>query len=246
MRFVSTLLQAVLGFAIITLAWGIGGSLAQASRASPQFFPGPEAVANKVMELIAAESFQQHLWASLTVLLYGLVPALLLGVVIGAAAGSSSLARWLFGPLVVTIAAAPVVALLPMLVLWLGLTMMPKIVLVFLAALFTAANTVLVRWPKRRAQRGDPDGFDEPPAARERAPGRASAIFAGLRVGVLLGVSALVVAELIASNTGLGYFIAMSGAMFNTAEAMAAVLLIAVPTAAVGVFLQAIEEQLAA
>src|SRR5436190_1899533 len=220
MRFVSTLLQAVLGFAIVTLAWAIGGAMAQASRVSPQFLPGPEAVVSKVMELMEAESFQQHVWASLTVLLYGLVPALLLGIVIGAAAGSSPLARWLLGPLVVTIAAAPLVALLPMLVLWLGLTIVPKIVLVFLTALFSAANTVLVRWPKRRPQRPEPDGFHEPPAARERAPGRASAIFAGLRVGVLLGVSALVVVELIASNSGLGYFIAMSGQMFSTTEAM--------------------------
>jgi NitT/TauT family transport system permease protein len=211
MRFVSTLLQAVLGFAIVTLAWGIGASMAQASRASPQFLPGPEAVVSKLMELI------------------------------GAAAGASTPARWLLGPLVVTIAAAPLVALLPMLVLWLGLSIMPKIVLVFLVALFSAANTVLVRWPKR-----DPDRMDENTAAGEHAPGRASAIFAGLRVGVVLGVSALVVVELIASNTGVGYFVAMSGAMFNTAEAMAAVLLIVVPTVAVGVFLQAIEEQLAA
>jgi NitT/TauT family transport system permease protein len=248
MRFVSTLLQAIIGFAILTVAWGLGGSLAQASRASPQLFPGPAAVAEKVMELIATDSFQQHIWSSLTVLLYGLAPALVLALLIGIACGASGVARWLLGPLVITIAAAPVVALLPLLVVWLGLSMTPKIVLVFLAAMFPAANTILARWPKRRAAAADDmDPLDEarPMSPAYRAPSRVAAVAAGLRIGVLLGVTALVVTEITGSNSGLGYFVVMSGSLFNTAEAMAAALVILVPTMAIGVFLQAIEEQLA-
>jgi NitT/TauT family transport system permease protein len=78
-----------------------------------------------------------------------------------------------------------------------------------------------------------------------RPPSRVAAIAAGLRIGVLLGVTALVVTEITGSNAGLGYFVVMSGSLFNTAEAMAAALVILVPTMAIGVFLQAIEEQLA-
>jgi NitT/TauT family transport system permease protein len=248
MRFVSTLLQAIIGFAILTVAWGLGGSLAQASRASPQLFPGPAAVAEKVMELIATDSFQQHIWSSLTVLLYGLAPALVLALLIGIACGASGVARWLLGPLVITIAAAPVVALLPLLVVWFSLSMTPKIVLVFLVAMFPAANTILARWPKRRAAAADDmDPLDDtrPTSGMHRPPSRVAAIAAGLRIGVLLGVTALVVTEITGSNSGLGYFVVMSGSLFNTAEAMAAALVILVPTMAIGVFLQAIEEQLA-
>jgi ABC-type nitrate/sulfonate/bicarbonate transport system permease component len=77
------------------------------------------------------------------------------------------------------------------------------------------------------------------------APGRACAVIAGLRVGVVSGVAALVVAELVGgANVGLGYFVA-SSAMFNMTDAMAVALIILLPTIAVGAFLQAIEEQLA-
>jgi NitT/TauT family transport system permease protein len=248
MRFVGTLLQAIIGFAILTVAWGLGGSLAQASRASPQLFPGPAAVAEKVMELIATDTFQQHIWSSLTVLLYGLAPALVLALLIGTACGASGVARWLLGPLVITIAAAPVVALLPLLVVWFSLSMTPKIVLVFLVAMFPAANTILARWPKRRAAAADDmDPLDDTrlTSGMHRPPSRVAAIAAGLRIGVLLGVTALVVTEITGSNSGLGYFVVMSGSLFNTAEAMAAALVILVPTMAIGVFLQAIEEQLA-
>ena len=89
-------------------------------------------------------------------------------------------------------------------------------------------------------------GFEERAAARHGTTGRTVAIIAGLRLGLLFGVSALIVAELVASNSGLGYFVAMSTSMFNTADAMAALLVMIVPTMAMGVILQAIEEQLAA
>jgi ABC-type nitrate/sulfonate/bicarbonate transport system permease component len=245
MRFVNTLLQAALGTAILAGAWWASTSMLQAGQARPYMLPGPETVAAKVIELIQADAFQQHIWASLAILIYGLLPALFVGVAIGAGAGASSAGRWLFGPLVLTIGAAPLVALLPVLTLWLGQSAASKAWLVFLAAMFPAANAVMVRWPKHHGLRMETSGFEERAAARQGSAGRAAAIFAGLRIGVIFGVTALVVAELVASNSGLGYFVAMSTSMFNTADAMAALLVIIVPTMVVGVLLQAIEEQLA-
>ena len=126
-----------------------------------------------------------------------------------------------------------------MLILWFGLTIAPKIVLVFLVAAFSAADTTMTLWPKRYA--GPPLRHGE----ETSGPGAAHAVVAGLRLGVILGVGVLVVAELAASNTGLGYFVLMSGQMFNTTDALAAALVIILPTVGVGAFLQAIEEQLA-
>jgi len=177
--------------------------------------------------------------------LYGLLPALLIGITIGAAAGASSAGRWLFGPLVLTIAAAPLVALLPVLTLWLGQSFTSKIWFVLLVASFPTANAVMVRWPRHPGLRLENAGFEERATARKGTADRALAIIAGLRIGVIFGVTALIVAELIASNSGLGYFIAMSTSMFNTADAMAALLVVVVPTMVVGVVLQAIEAQLA-
>jgi ABC-type nitrate/sulfonate/bicarbonate transport system permease component len=236
MRFVGTLLQAIIGLVVIALAWWIAASMGPQS--GSQMLPGPEAVASKAIELLQLGAFQQHIWASLTVLLYGLAPALLAGMLLGAAAGASSGARWVFGPLILVIAAAPLVVLLPMLILWFGLTIAPKVILVFLVAAFSAANTTMTLWPKRTElplRRGE----------EASAPGAARAVMAGLRLGVILGVSVLMVAELAASNTGLGYFVLVSGQMFNTTDALAAALVIILPTVAVGAFLQAIEEQLA-
>jgi ABC-type nitrate/sulfonate/bicarbonate transport system permease component len=242
MRFVNTLLQAIFGAAILAGAWWGGTSVLLAGQARPYMLPGPEVVAAKVMEFMTADAFLEHVWASLTILIYGLLPALLIAVVLGAAAGASSAGRWLIGSLLLTIGAAPLVALLPVLILWLGQSAASKTWLVFLAALFPAANAVMIRWPKHGLKL-DNTGFQ--PTARHGGAGRTLAIVAGLRLGLIFGVTALVVAELVASNSGLGYFVTMSTSMFNTADAMAALLVMIVPTVAAGAILQAIEEQLA-
>ena len=243
MRFVNTLLQAILGTALLAGAWWASTTMLQAGQARPYMLPGPEAVAAKVLEFSQADAFLQHVWASLTILAYGLVPALFIGVIIGAIAGASAAGRWLFGPLVITIGAAPLVALLPVLNLWLGHSVAEKAWIVLLVAMFPAANAVMARWPKHHRLRMEESGFEERAAVRQGSAGRAAAIIAGLRIGVIFGVTALVVAELVAADSGLGYFITMSRQMFNTADAMAALLVIIVPTMTVGVFLQAIEEQ---
>src|SRR5262245_7964007 len=246
MRFIKTLLQAILGVAIIAGAWWAATTALTAGQARRYMLPGPEVVAAKVLEFITTDIFWQHIWASLTVLAYGLVPALLIGIILGAVAGASSAGRWLIGAVTLPTAAAPLVALLPILVLWLGQSFVSKVWLILLVAMFPTANAVMTRWPKSYRVRLENSGFEERAAAKQGSAGRTLAMVAGLRLGVLFGVSALIVAELVAAKDGLGYFIAMSTSMFNTADALAALLVMAVPTVAVGVFLQAIEEQLAA
>lgn len=240
MRFVETLLQAAIGFAIVAVAWWLA-----AWRVDTLLLPGPVAVTSKALELLSADAFREHMWASLTVLLFGLAPALALGLLIGALAGASTVMRWLLiGPVTLAVAAAPLVALVPLLTLSLGLGVTTKVVLVFLVAAFSTANTVMALWPRRAALKiVAPSGT---PKIVRPGPGPGQAIFAGLRIGVLLGVTALVVGELAASNTGLATFVANSAQSFNATDAFAAALLIIVPTVAVGVLLQGIEEQLSA
>jgi NitT/TauT family transport system permease protein len=241
MRFLATLLQAVIGLVVLGLLWwasvGIAGPPAN-------LFPGPGEVVNKALDLLAAEAFQQHAWASLDVVFYALLPALILGIVMGAAAGSSGAGRWLFGPISITIAAAPLAAVFPLLVMWFGATITPKLVFVFLVTVFAAANTIMVRWPRHHDIKLVAGEAAEPHSWGARTPGRMCAVIAGLRLGVVSGVAALVVSELVGSDLGLGYFV-VSGALFNTTDAMAAALVILIPTIAAGAFLQAIEEQLA-
>ena len=70
-------------------------------------------------------------------------------------------------------------------------------------------------------------------------------IIGSLRLGVMLGVTGLVLSEFLASTRGVGYFIMNTASMFDTTGTMAGIVLIVVPTVLVVALLQAIEEQVA-
>ena len=66
-----------------------------------------------------------------------------------------------------------------------------------------------------------------------------------MRIGTLLGVTALIASELIGSKSGVGFFIAGAAAQLDPTSMLAAFLLLVVPTIALLVTLQAIEAQIA-
>jgi ABC-type nitrate/sulfonate/bicarbonate transport system permease component len=225
--FVRTLFEAILGLAIIAVAWVIATAMVDDATKLPSL----AAVVQKAIELALSDDYLRHFGDSGTALLLGLLPALVAAVFLGMIAGMSRTTRWLFGPFAVTLGGAPLVALVPMFLTWWGLTIVAKAVTVFVMVAFPIMNMVMVQTGAKRSD-GNP--------ART-----AGAIIGGLRVGVLIGVTALIIAEFMASSHGVGFFIAQSAGMFDTTATMAGIVLVAVPTILVAAFLQAIEEQVA-
>jgi ABC-type nitrate/sulfonate/bicarbonate transport system permease component len=239
--FVRTLLQAIVGLAVIAVIWIIAALVVDSAVRLPTL----GAVLAKATELASSEDYLRHVEESGTALLTGLVPALVAGVLLGLFAGLSGAMRWLIGPLAVTLAAAPLVVLVPAFVLWWGLTITTKAIAVFVIAVFPIINTVMVGVGAKR-HRGNAGLDDDGRPVPASGGGTARAIFCGLRLGVLFGVTALILCEFMASTRGVGFFIMNSASLFDTTAMMAGVVLVVVPTVLVVALLQAIEEQLAA
>jgi len=235
--FIRTLLQAVVGLIVIAVIWFVAAIVVD----DPLRLPAPTIVFAKTVELATSGEYLRHATESLTVLLFGLLPALVAGIVIGFLARVEGM-RWVLGPLIVVLAATPVFALYPLLVIWGGLTFVPKAILVFVAAAFPIMNAIMMHSPPRPARDAAPpdDNFGEVQPRRA-----AIAMLSGLRLGVILGVAALILSEFMAASRGAAFLITNSSAMFDTPTMLAAVLLIAVPTILVVAILQAIEEQIA-
>jgi ABC-type nitrate/sulfonate/bicarbonate transport system permease component len=216
--FLRILFYTLLGLALIAFAW----QAAAIAIDSPTRLPAMTVVLNKAIALAQTTDYIRHATDSATALLYGLLPAVIGGILLGMMADASAGIRLLVGPLAVTLGAAPLVALLPMFVAWWGLTMTMKAGLVGVAAGFPVMNAVMV-------------------AAGEKS--RTVAILHGLRLGVVLGVSALTITEFVAGSRGVGYIIMSSASMFDTTSTLAGTMLVMVPTIAVAALLQAIEAQ---
>jgi ABC-type nitrate/sulfonate/bicarbonate transport system permease component len=216
--FFRILFYTLAGLALIALGWQVAALMID----SPVRLPAMIVVVNKAVALAQSADYIRHATDSGTALLYGLLPAVIGGILLGMMADASAGMRLLVGPLAITLGAAPLVALLPMFVAWWGLTITMKAGLVGVVAGFPVMNAVMV-------------------AAGEKS--RTVAILHGLRLGVVLGVSALIVAEFVAGSRGVGYVIMSSASMFDTTTTLAGIVLVTVPTIAVAALLQAIEAQ---
>lgn len=216
--FFRTLLSAMVGLVLVAVVWELAAWLID----SPTRLPAMTAVLSKASVLAPSSDYLRHATDSGTALLYGLLPALVIAVPLGLLANTSPGARWLIGSLAVALGGAPLAALLPTFVAWWGLTMIMKAVTVAVVAGFPVVNAVMLAAGARR---------------------RTAAVLGGLRLGVVLGVTALIVVEFAAASRGVGYFIMSSANMFDTTATMAGVVLVAVPTIVVATLLQAIEVQ---
>jgi NitT/TauT family transport system permease protein len=216
--FFRILSYTLVGLALIALCWEVAARLMD----NPTRLPAMIVVVNKAITLAQSADYIRHATDSGMALLYGLLPALIGAILLGMMADGSTGIRLLVGPLAVTLGAAPLVALLPMFVAWWGLTIAMKAGLVGVAAGFPVMNAVMV-------------------AAGEKS--RTVTILHGLRLGVVVGVSALTITEFVAGSRGVGYIIMSSASMFDTTTTLAGTVLVTVPTVAVAALLQAIEAQ---
>jgi ABC-type nitrate/sulfonate/bicarbonate transport system permease component len=222
MRALFVVLQAMLGLAVIALAWIVAAALLH----DPNKLPSLGVALNRALQLVESDDYRQHVSASISVLLLGLLPAIVVGIPLGVLAGVSVVSRWLIGPIVITLGAAPLIALTPMLLLWVGLGVQLTATVVAIATLFVVANAVMLSLGTRQGA-------------------LSLAIVRGLRCGVVFGATALVVCEMLTARTGVGTYIMNAGALFDLPSVAAGILLLFVPVIAVATILQATEEQLA-
>ncbi|MFD9943466.1 ABC transporter permease [Nonomuraea sp. NPDC059023] len=200
--------------------------------ASPSFVPPPSAIWTAFTGMLADGTLPEHAWFSTQNAVTGFLLAVVVGVPCGLALGSSRLVSDVAGPPFWTAYAMPRIAFQPLLVLWLGFGAAPKILIIFLMAVFPIAINTM------DGIRGvDPSLVR---AARVYGCGRIQVflrvqlwaalplILTGIRMGVARAMVGIVVGEFIGGSQGLGYLIFRRSADFDLASALALTLLLVV------------------
>jgi NitT/TauT family transport system permease protein len=160
--------------------------------------------------------------ATLAVLLLGLLISTAFGIVIGLAMGRYRNVRWVLEPYMNGLYAAPTVAFLPLLTLWLGLYLAPKIAIVVLIAIFPILKNTFAGVGTVSREYLEPA---ESMCASELQvfykviiPATLPFIMAGLRLAVGRGIVGVVVGEFFTAQTGLGGMVVWYASKFRTAE----------------------------
>jgi NitT/TauT family transport system permease protein len=188
---------------------------------NPVFGSYPSAIAAAFVELVRTGQLGAALYESLRPFVVGYGLAIIVGVPLGLVIGRFRVAEASLGIYVTAGYAMPLVALVPLLVLWLGLGFKVKAAIVFLMALFPICiNTWLgvTAVPKTLIEVGKSFvASDAVILRRIILPATLPYIMAGIRLAVGRAVVAMVIAEFFTSISGLGAIIINSANNFDTA-----------------------------
>jgi NitT/TauT family transport system permease protein len=202
--------RASFGFVLAAGTLGVWQLAALASK--PLFLPGPLLVWNALGDLTASGALLGGVTASYGRILAGWLIGSALGAPIGLLMARSAVVRFVCDPILQVFRFLPAVAILPLLVLWLGSGEVSKLVLIAYATCFVVALAALdgarrVDLEKIRAARSL--GASERQIFRlVILPASLPSIVTGMRLGMTGAFLAIVTAEMLAANEGLGFLIA--------------------------------------
>jgi NitT/TauT family transport system permease protein len=225
--------------------WQLAGS---AGWVNPLFLPAPTAIMHAIYRLALSGALWQHLSYSIMRIGTGWMLGTLAGVVVGFAIGLSGLARGVGLTFISALFPIPKIALLPLLILWLGIGEEPKIATIALGVFFSTAISVysgvdaVPRNLIRMAQ-----SFNVPFHRIVRQviwPGALPSILAGFRITASIALLLVVSAEMIGAEYGIGAFVLQAGNLMQTDQLLAGVVILSLFGLAVGRLINWLETRL--
>ncbi|EPT4465314.1 taurine ABC transporter permease TauC [Klebsiella aerogenes] len=245
--------QLTLSVATLAVLLAIWWAVTALQLISPLFLPSPWQVLQKLLTIAGPQGFMdatlwQHLAASLTRIAIALVLAAIVGVPVGIAMGLSPTVRGILDPLIELYRPVPPLAWLPLVIIWFGIGETPKILLIYLAIFAPVVMSTLAG--VKSAQQVRIRAAQSLGASRAQVlwlvilPGALPEILTGLRIGLGVGWSTLVAAELIAATRGLGFMVQSAGEFLATDVVLAGIAVIAIIAFVLELGLRALQRRL--
>ena len=196
------------------------------------FLAAPSQIAIAIYNLAVTGQLWHHVGVSAAEFALGYVIASILGIALGLAMASSATMKQALQPWVSGLYATPTIALAPLFILWFGIGIWSKVIVVITLVLFPVAiNTEagLRTTSERLIEMLRSFGATSRQIFfKVSLPSAVPFILAGLKLGIGRGLIGVVVAELFGSRAGLGRLISQSADAFNMPELFAGVLVLAI------------------
>lgn len=234
-----------LAFAVILLAWQ---GACSAGWVTALLLPSPIAIGRALYALAASGELWRNLEASGYRLVMGWSIGTVAGLAMGFLMGIWSLARAVGIPVVAALFPIPKIALLPLLILWLGIDEASKVATVALGVFFpTVISTysAVDNVPRNLIRMAQSFSLPTLDIVRKIiVPGALPGILAGFRISTSIALLLLVAAEMIGAQYGIGAFILSAGNLMQTDQLLAGVLLLSLLGLAISFLLGRLEKRL--
>ncbi|MBV9230442.1 MAG: ABC transporter permease [Chloroflexi bacterium] len=199
---------------------------------NPLFISSPVAVVQQISAWISDGTLWFHTAITLQETLLGLIFGIISGVLVGFFFGIQPVLAKILDPFIISIYSIPKVALAPLFILWFGIDIQMKVILAAVTVFFLVFLNTLAG-----VRNVDQDLIDAVllMGGKQRdimfkviVPSAIGHVLTGLRIAIPYALIGAVIAELIASNRGLGYLINSSASEFNTAGVFSALLVLTI------------------
>lgn len=201
--------NAALVIAVLIVAVAVWEILVATHAVSKYVLPSPWATVRSVwLGLFAGGTYRTDLWATMKEMLIGFGVGAGVGLVLGTALASSRWVERAILPYVIFMQTVPLVAVAPLLLIWFGFGITPKVVTVSLLVLFPVTVNTLAGLKATSPARIDllrSFGAGRWDLLRHvRLPAAAPYIFTGLDIGIVYSPVGAIVSEFLGANQGLG------------------------------------------
>ena len=237
--------RPMISLIVMLVAWEALGRFVLTNRL---FFVPASDVAAALFDLAANGTLLLHATASFKAILYGMVLAAVIGVSFGVLLGVSRIVSDYTEIYLNALYSTPLVAVAPLLILWLGIGIASKVAVVFLISVFPIV--ISTASGVRNVDRHLVDvarafgGTRWKIVRKVLMPAALPFVLTGIRLAIGRAIVGVVVGELFGANAGLGYLIYASGQTFDVPNLFAGVLCLAFAGVFLTWALQALESWL--
>ena len=230
---------------VFLVVWELAGTVFQV--VNPMFISSPSRMWAAAYDLWMKGELQYHLYVSGIEFFWGYLISAAIGVPLGIALGWYRRFNYAFDPFISALYAAPVVAFLPLIVIWMGIGFESKVTLIVLAAVFPIlmnARDAIKTTPANLLEASRSFSASQFTIFRTIVfPAAVPFILAGLRLGAGRALIGLFVAELYIAQAGIGQMIGEAGATFNTDVVLVGVVIFSCAGLATMALLSALERR---
>ncbi len=216
----------------------------------PLFMTYPTAILYAFRDMIASGELLNAIIATMGPFLLGMAVSIVGGIAIGLLIGQFRLAEYILDPFLDALYALPRVALVPLIMMWFGLGLPGKLVIVVSIAMFPIIVNTYAGVRDVRANLIDIGrayaASDWQIFTKIVLPAAIPFIMAGIRLAVGLGVIGIIVAEFFTSLRGLGGLIVVYANQFQTAKMFVPLIVIAALSIALTQLVMFVERRLTA
>jgi NitT/TauT family transport system permease protein len=214
----------VLGVASVLGLVVVWEAASRAGWVPPLFLPPPSGVVVEAGRMVASGELARHLGLSLFRIGLGFALGAVAGTLVGLALGTSRLAEAVGNPLIAATYPLPKIALLPLMILWLGIGEAPKVAMIALGVFFPVViNTsagVRDTEPLMVKAATSLGAGRRQLLLKVILPSALPMILAGYRLGAGIALLLVVSAEMINATAGIGFLILHSGDLMLTGKLM--------------------------